>query len=114
MERPKIICFCGSSRFIEPMAILMWEFEKLGNICLGLHYLPAHYCQRYPTNTDGSVDHIAEHEGIAEKMDELHKRKIDLADEIFVVNVNGYIGNSTKSEIQYANEHGKVVRYLEN
>ena len=43
----------------------------------------------------------------------MHKRKIDMADEIFVINVDGYIGSSTKSEIEYAKESGKVVRFLE-
>jgi len=46
-------------------------------------------------------------------LDELHKRKIDLADEIFVINVTGYVGKSTKSEIKYAIETGKDVRFLE-
>lgn len=49
-----------------------------------------------------------------EMLDDMHKRKIDMADEIFVINVGGYIGNSTKSEIEYAKEHDKIVRYLEN
>jgi hypothetical protein len=48
-----------------------------------------------------------------EMLDDMHKRKIDMADEIFVINVGGYIGDSTKSEIKYAKEHGKTVRYLE-
>ena len=43
----------------------------------------------------------------------MHKRKIDMADEIFVINVCGYIGSSTKSEIEYAEATGKLVRYLE-
>ena len=46
-------------------------------------------------------------------LDDMHKRKIDMADEIFVINVGGYIGDSTKSEIEYAKKTGKVVRYLE-
>ena len=45
---------------------------------------------------------------------DMHKRKIDMADEIFVINVNGYIGESTKSEIEYAKSLGKMVNYLEN
>ena len=44
---------------------------------------------------------------------DMHKRKIDMADEIFVVNVGGYIGSSTRSEIEYAHVTGKPVRYLE-
>lgn len=47
-------------------------------------------------------------------MDDMHKRKIDMADEIFVINVGGYIGDSTRSEIDYAIKHGKNVRYLED
>ena len=49
-----------------------------------------------------------------EMLDDMHKRKIDMADEIFVINVGGYIGESTKSEIEYAKSHGKKVNYLEN
>ena len=48
-----------------------------------------------------------------EMLDDMHKRKIDLADEIFVINVDGYIGESTKSEIEYAKNTGKKVNYLE-
>ncbi|SCW50357.1 hypothetical protein SAMN02910400_01015 [Lachnospiraceae bacterium C10] len=49
-----------------------------------------------------------------EMLDDMHKRKIDMADEIFVINVGGYIGDSTRSEIDYAIKHGKKVRYLED
>jgi len=106
-RRPKIICLCGSSRFIETFAVLSWEFEKEGAITLGLHYLP-------PSYTTKVADHIAEAEGVAEQMDELHRRKIDIADEIFIININGYIGKSTAGEIEYANKLGKPVKYLES
>lgn len=46
-----------------------------------------------------------------EMLDDMHKRKIDMADEIFVINVGGYIGESTRSEIEYAKAHGKKIRY---
>ena len=46
-------------------------------------------------------------------LDELHKRKIDHADEVLVLNVNGYVGKSTRGEIEYAIAHGKKIRYLE-
>ncbi|WP_022747572.1 hypothetical protein [Lachnobacterium bovis] len=49
-----------------------------------------------------------------EMLDDMHKRKIDMSDEIFVINVGGYIGDNTRSEIDYAIEHGKKVRYLED
>jgi hypothetical protein len=73
----------------------------------------------------GLFGHSGDHE-VWENMDEgtltatkemlydMHKRKIDMADEIFVINVGGYIGESTRSEIKYAIVHGKTVRYLEN
>lgn len=50
----------------------------------------------------------------AELLGNLHLRKIDVSDEIFVVDVNGYIGSSTKREIEYAKEKGKVIRYYSN
>jgi len=88
------------------MAVFAWELEKGGRIVLSLHLLPTWYPQL-------RADHQAEAEGVADAMDELHKRKIDLADEIFVMNIGGYIGSSTRSEIVYACEHGKLARYLE-
>ena len=56
---------------------------------------------------------MAEAEGVKEHFDTLHLRKIDLADEVFVVNIDGYIGNSTRREIEYAKSHNKPVKYLE-
>lgn len=53
-------------------------------------------------------------EGMKEMLDDMHKRKIDMADEIFVINVGGYIGSSTRSEIEYATATGKTVKYLES
>ena len=46
-------------------------------------------------------------------LDEMHKQKIDMSDEIYVINVGGYIGESTKSEIEYAKRNGKKINYLE-
>lgn len=95
--RPKIVCLCGSSTFIEQMAIKAWEIEKGGAVALGLHLLPRAY--------NPAAHHQAELEGVAEHMDELHLRKIDLADEVYVVNVDGYVGDSTRNEIAYAILH---------
>lgn len=103
-DRPTMICLCGSSRFVDTMAVLAWEFEKGGAIVMGLHLLPTWYTSQ--------PDHQAEHEGIADQMNELHLRKIDLADKVFVVNVDGYIGEDTAREIVYATEHGKSISYL--
>mgnify|MGYP002523346373 FL=1 len=51
--------------------------------------------------------------GTKEMLDDMHLRKIDLADEIFVINVGGYIGESTRREIEYAENTGKKINYLE-
>jgi hypothetical protein len=105
-KRPPVICLCGSSRFVAQMAVLGWLMEKEGAIVLGLHLLPPGYPTAVP-------DHLAEAEGVKEHMDELHLRKIDLADRVFVVNKGGYIGESTSREIAYARAHGKPVGFLE-
>ena len=110
--KPEVVCFCGSSRFVAQMAILMWSFEKSGIITMGLHLLPDEAAKR----PDGTIieHHLAEEQGVASKMDELHLRKIDLADSIFVVNIDGYIGESTRNEIAYAQKTGKPIKYLES
>jgi len=51
--------------------------------------------------------------GVKEMLDRMHLAKIDMADGIFVVNVDGYIGESTRREIEYAKEHGKTIEFLE-
>ncbi len=106
MIKPKIVVLCGSSKFVEIMAVTEWliERDELA-ITMGLNLLPSWY-------PDCPADHLAEHEGCSKEMDELHLRKIDLADEIFVVDWDGYIGESTAREIKYAEKHSKRVRYF--
>jgi len=107
-EGPKIVCLCGSSRFVDIMAVCGWliERDELA-IAMGLHLVPMWY-----TSPSGELpqDHLAEYEGCAQEMDALHLRKIDLADEIFVVDYKGYIGQSTAKEIAHAQAGGKLVR----
>lgn len=108
--KPKIVVLCGSSRFTDIMAVVEWIIEsKELAITMGLNLLPDWY--------DAALtDHLAEHEGCADQMDELHLRKIDLADEIFVVDESlefggtPYIGESTAREIAYAQSKGVHVR----
>lgn len=57
-----------------------------------------------------SADKLAE---LKERLDLLHFRKIDMADEVLILNVGGYIGESTRRELEYAKNIGKVIRYLE-
>lgn len=114
-DKPKIVCMCGSSRFCGEMAVLMWEFEKMGYIAMGLHLLPQGYCEQkgYEPDEAGHIHHIGEQEGVEISMDTLHFKKIEMADIVFVVNIDGYIGSSTAREIAYAKHLGKELRYLE-
>lgn len=106
MTAPLVTVLCGSSRFVDLMAVAAWFLERdEGRITMGLHLLPVWY-------PDLPTDHLAEHEGCADAMDELHLRKIDLADEVFVVNYERYIGESTSREIAYAEARCKPIRYL--
>ena len=107
----RIITLCGSSRFIETFAVMAWEFEKGGVITLGLHLLPQAYIER---KGHGDIEgHLAEAEGVADFMDALHFKKIEMSDSIFVINIDGYIGESTAREIKYAKSLGKPISYLE-
>lgn len=106
-ERPKIVCFCGSTRFAEWFMIKRWELEKQGIITLGINILPNNYF------AEGN-SHGAEQEGVKDILDELHKRKIDISDEVFILNVGGYIGESTRNELEYAKSIGKPITYLES
>ena len=109
--KPTVICLCGSTRFAELHAIIKWNLEKEGNvICLMISYLPEWFAKKEGWK---GYHHFGEQAGKKEKLDELHLRKIDLADEIFVVNRNRYIGESTREEIEYAKKQGKKIRYLE-
>ena len=104
-KNPKIITICGSSRFCQIMAVCRWLLEKdEGVITLGLHLLP----DWYPIHV---ADHLAEAEDVADKLNELHLRKIDMSDEIFVVDYNGYIGKDTQREIEYTTAKGMPIRY---
>ena len=105
---PKVICLCGSTRFTNVMLIKQWELTKRGYIVLSWCALPDRYYQE-----GKEMAHIGDQEGVKELVDEIHKRKIDLADEVFVLNLNGYIGESTRSEIEYARTTGKRVNYWE-
>ena len=105
-RKPRVVCLCGSTRFIEQFATAMWVLERRGYIVLGCTLLPMWFC--------GVADHFGEATGTKEQCDRHHKRKIDLADEVLVLNIGGYIGESTRSEIEYATKRGKSIRYVED
>lgn len=105
----KVITLCGSTRFKDEFMEAQKQLTLEENIVISV----------------GLFGHAGDQEvweGMGEDtltktkimLDDMHKRKIDMADEIYVINVGGYIGSSTKSEIEYAKKHGKAVRYLEN
>lgn len=105
-NKPKVITMCGSSRYVDVMAVCGWLIERDERaIVMGLHLLP----DWYPNCPD---HHLAEAEGVAPAMDELHLRKIAMSDEIFVVNVDEYIGESTAREIETAKSLGKNIRWF--
>lgn len=105
----KVITLCGSTRFKDEFLKVQKELTLQGNIVISVGLFGHSGDDEVLENMDeGTLTKTKE------MLDDMHKRKIDMADEIFVINVGGYIGDSTKSEIEYATEHGKIVRYLEN
>ena len=96
----KVITLCGSTRFKDEFMQAQKRLTLEGNIVLSVG-LFGH-----------SGDDEVWNEGIKEMLDDMHKRKIDMADEIYVINVGGYIGSSTRSEIEYAERTGKKIEFL--
>ncbi len=96
-----VITLCGSTRFKEQFMAVQKKLTLEGNIVISV----------------GLFGHSGDDEvwtpGMKEMLDNMHTRKIDMADAIYVINVGGYIGESTRSEIEYALRNGKKVYYLE-
>lgn len=99
-NEPEIICLCGSTRFKEEYREMSKKFEIEGKIVLSVGFF-------------GHADDVDMTKEEKRKVDALHKRKIKLADRIHVINVDGYVGESTRSEIAYAVKLGKPVTFLE-
>lgn len=105
----KIITLCGSTRFKEQFMEAQKRLTLEGNIVISVGLFGHAGDQEVWDGMDeGTLSKTKE------MLDDMHKRKIDMADEIYVINVGGYIGDSTRSEIQYAEEHGKPVRYYQD
>ncbi len=104
----KIITLCGSTKFKDEFLKAQKDLTLKGNIVISVGLFGHSGDSEVWENMDeGTLTKTKE------MLDDMHKRKIDLADEIFVINVGGYIGESTKSEIEYAKATGKKVNYLE-
>lgn len=101
IQNYKIVTLCGNTRFKEQFLEAQKRLTLEGSIVISV----------------GLFGHSGDDDvwkpGVKEMLDDMHLRKIDLADEIFVINVGGYIGESTKREIAYAEKTGKTVNYLE-
>ena len=103
-----VITLCGSTRFKEAFMEAQKRLTLEGNIVISVGLFGHSGDQEVWENMDeGTLTKTKE------MLDDMHKRKIDMADEIFVINVGGYIGESTKSEIAYAKAQKKGIRYLE-
>ena len=104
----KVITLCGSTKFKDEFLKAQKDLSLKGNIVISVGLFEHSGDSEVWENMDeGTLTKTKE------MLDDIHKRKIDMADEIFVINVNGYIGDSTKSEIEYAIKTGKKVNYLE-
>ena len=108
MRKYKVITLCGSTKFKDEFLKVQKDLTLQGNIVISVGLFGHSGDNEVWENMDeGTLTKTKE------MLDDMHKRKIDMADEIFVINVNGYIGESTKSEIEYAILTGKIVNYLE-
>ena len=94
-----IVCMCGSTKFKQTWITENARLTGEGNIVLSVG-LWGHHERIFPAPE------------VKARLDNLHKRKIDLCDWVWVLDVGGYIGNSTRSEIEYAENHAKPIRYL--
>lgn len=97
----RVITLCGSTKFKKEFLQVQKELTLQGNIVISVG-LFGH-----------SGDNEVWTEGTKAMLDDMHKRKIDMADAIYVINPGGYIGESTRSEILYAQQHCKIVEYLD-
>jgi hypothetical protein len=103
-----VVTLCGSTRFKEQFLEVQKRLTLEGKIVISVG-LFGHSgdSEVWDGMDEGTLSKTKE------MLDDMHKRKIDMADSIFVINVGGYIGDSTRSEIAYAKVHGKKVEYLE-
>lgn len=102
--RPTVVCLCGSTRFFDAFRAENFRLTLAGLIVLSIG------CD---TKEDKDI-FLGNWNDAKVALDILHLRKIDLADEVLILNVGGYIGESTARELAYARERSKVIRFLEN
>jgi hypothetical protein len=103
---PTIVCLCGSTRFYDAFQAANYERTMAGEIVLSVGFYP------HAKAEHGHGEGVGHDSAEKVSLDELHKRKIDLADRVLVVSdETGYFGESTSGEIAYAVAQGKPVRF---
>lgn len=100
MRRPTIVCLCGSTRYMDAFAEWNERLTLEGKIVLSVGANA-----KAPRETPITAEQKA-------RLDQLHLHKIALADEVLVLNVDGYVGQSTKREIAFAILRGKPIEWL--
>lgn len=103
-NRPEIICLCGSTRFVDTFNEWRQKLTLDGKIVVSIELVLPRSEREDPQHSNYKVKQM---------LDELHLRKIDLADRVMILNVGGYIGESTRNELNYAKKIGKTITYLE-
>lgn len=95
-----IITLCGSTKFKSEFLRIQEKLTLDGNIV---------FTPNFFNNTNNEM--IKKNKPM---LDAMHKQKIDMSDEIYVINLGGYIGESTKAEIEYAKTNSKKISYIES
>lgn len=104
-RKPLIVCLCGSTRFMEAFFAAGWQLTLMGQIVLSVGV-----CKHADDNGAHGGEMLGQ--DVADALDELHLRKIDLADWVLILNVNAYVGESTAKELHYALGSNKPVEFL--
>lgn len=99
-ERRKIVCLCGSTKFKKDFEEANKRETLNGNVVLSVGCFM--HSDSVPITAEQKAD-----------LDKLHLDKVEMADEVLVINVGGYVGESTRGEIAHAERLGKPIRYLE-
>jgi hypothetical protein len=105
--RPKIVTLCGSTRFYDEFQEEFYRLTMEGKMVQTVGFFP------HAKAKHGHGEGVGHDSAEKKKLDELHMRKIDLCDEVFIINVGGYIGESTRNEINYARSIGRPIEYRE-
>lgn len=103
---PPVVCLCGSTRFMEWFHAAGWIFTLRGWIVLSVGVA------KHVQTPDGGHAAEALGDGVAERLHELHLRKIDMSDLVFVLDFEGYVGASTTREIQYATKREVPICHM--